>query len=131
MWAFCLAALARSTSSVRPTLWSLRKVAAAVLCFRSDLIPFSCIRASFADTTVKQIQACFKRFMRRQDIAIIIINQIYADMIRPTIDKHLLPTPSVLEIPSKQHAYDSSRDSILKRALVRMNLILYRLLDAV
>lgn len=131
MWAFCLAALARSTSSVRPTLWSSRKVADAARCLRSDLIPFSCIPASFADTTVKEIQACFKRFMRRHDIAIIIINQIYADMIRPTIDKHLLPTPSVLEIPSKQHAYDSSRDSILKRALVRMKLILYRLIDSV
>ncbi|KAH8419173.1 hypothetical protein KR222_007666, partial [Zaprionus bogoriensis] len=68
------------------------------------------------DTSAAEIQECFQRFLAREDIAIIIINQIYADMIRSTIDKHLLPLPTVLEIPSKQHAYDSSKDSILKRA---------------
>lgn len=73
---------------------------------------------SFADTSVAEILDRFKRFLERDDIAIIIINQIYADMIRTTIDKHILPTPTVVEIPSKQHAYDSSRDSILKRAHV-------------
>ncbi|EDW55056.1 probable V-type proton ATPase subunit F 2 [Drosophila sechellia] len=68
------------------------------------------------DTTPKQVEECFKKFLRRPDIAIILINQVYADMIRPTVDAHNLAVPTVLEIPSKQHPYDSSRDSILKRA---------------
>ncbi|EDX11826.1 probable V-type proton ATPase subunit F 2 [Drosophila simulans] len=68
------------------------------------------------DTTPKQVEECFKKFLRRPDIAIILINQVYADMIRPTVDAHSLAVPTVLEIPSKQHPYDSSRDSILKRA---------------
>ncbi|KAL7729416.1 hypothetical protein ACLKA6_008979 [Drosophila palustris] len=68
------------------------------------------------DTSTADIEECFKRFLTRDDIAIIMINQIYADRIRSTIDKHLLPVPTVLEIPSKEHAYDSSKDSILKRA---------------
>ncbi|XP_030370649.1 V-type proton ATPase subunit F [Scaptodrosophila lebanonensis] len=68
------------------------------------------------DTTAIEIEACFKRFVERSDIGIILINQIYADMIRATIDSHLLPVPTVLEIPSKQHPYEASKDSILKRA---------------
>ncbi|KRF98925.1 uncharacterized protein Dwil_GK28245, partial [Drosophila willistoni] len=38
------------------------------------------------DTTAEEIEACFKRFFGRSDIGIILINQIYADMIRKTID---------------------------------------------
>ncbi|XP_070852215.1 V-type proton ATPase subunit F isoform X2 [Drosophila suzukii] len=68
------------------------------------------------DTTPGQIEACFKKFLRRPDIAIILINQVYADLIRPTVDAHDLAVPTVLEIPSKQQAYDASKDSILKRA---------------
>ncbi|TDG48236.1 hypothetical protein AWZ03_005411 [Drosophila navojoa] len=68
------------------------------------------------DTSAAAIDECFKRFVAREDIAIIMINQIYADMIRATIDKHLQPVPTVLEIPSKQQAYDVNKDSILKRA---------------
>ncbi|XP_043654473.1 V-type proton ATPase subunit F [Drosophila teissieri] len=68
------------------------------------------------DTTSDQIEECFKKFLRRPDIAIILINQVYADMIRPTVDAHNLAMPTVLEIPSKQRPYDASRDSILKRA---------------
>ncbi|XP_017046583.1 V-type proton ATPase subunit F [Drosophila ficusphila] len=68
------------------------------------------------DTTPLQIEECFKKFLGRPDIAIILINQVYADMIRSTVDAHTLAVPTVLEIPSKQHAYDSSKDSILKRA---------------
>ncbi|EDV43736.2 uncharacterized protein Dana_GF16369 [Drosophila ananassae] len=68
------------------------------------------------DTTVAQIEACFKNFLARPDIAIILINQMYADMIRSTVDAHILPVPTVVEIPSKQQPYDASKDSILKRA---------------
>lgn len=39
-------------------------------------------------------------------------------MIRHCIDSHLQPVPSVLEIPSKDHPYDPTKDSILRRARV-------------
>nr|NP_649614.1 vacuolar H[+] ATPase 14kD subunit 2, isoform A [Drosophila melanogaster]Q9VNL3.2 RecName: Full=V-type proton ATPase subunit F 2; Short=V-ATPase subunit F 2; AltName: Full=Vacuolar H+ ATPase subunit 14-2; AltName: Full=Vacuolar proton pump subunit F 2 [Drosophila melanogaster]AAF51917.2 vacuolar H[+] ATPase 14kD subunit 2, isoform A [Drosophila melanogaster] len=104
--AFCWVALERSTRIERPTSWSWKELS------HYSLIVFHCI----PDTTPKQIEECFKKFLRRPDIVIILINQVYADMIRPTVDAHNLAVPTVLEIPSKQHPYDSSRDSILKRA---------------
>lgn len=42
-----------------------------------------------------------------------------AEMIRHIIDSHTQPIPSVLEIPSKDHPYDATKDSILRRAKVR------------
>lgn len=39
-------------------------------------------------------------------------------MIRHVIDNHTQPIPAVLEIPSKDHPYDASKDSILRRARV-------------
>ena len=45
-------------------------------------------------------------------------------MIRHVIDGHVQPIPSVLEIPSKDHPYDASKDSILRRAKVS-SFILY------
>lgn len=39
-----------------------------------------------------------------------------AEMIRHTIDQHTAPVPAILEIPSKDHPYDPSKDSILRRA---------------
>ena len=41
-------------------------------------------------------------------------------MIRHVIDSHTQPIPSVLEIPSKDHPYDASKDSILRRAKVKI-----------
>lgn len=75
---------------------------------------FSCI-----DTAVSEIEDCFKRFLKRDDIDIILINQNYAELIRHVIDAHTAPIPAVLEIPSKDHPYDASKDSILRRAKVR------------
>lgn len=70
------------------------------------------------DTSVSEIEDCFKRFVKRDDIDIILINQNYAEMIRHVIDAHSAPIPAVLEIPSKDHPYDASKDSILRRAKV-------------
>jgi len=44
-------------------------------------------------------------------------------MIRHVIDSHTQPIPAVLEIPSKDHPYDASKDSILRRAKVYFRLI--------
>ncbi|XP_015431153.1 PREDICTED: V-type proton ATPase subunit F [Dufourea novaeangliae] len=69
------------------------------------------------NTPVIDIEDTFKRFIKRDDIDIIQIITIYvAEMIRHVIDSHTQPIPSVLEIPSKDHPYDASKDSILRRA---------------
>lgn len=78
----------------------------------------------FKDTAVSEVEECFKRFVKRDDIDIILINQNIAELIRHVIDAHTQPIPAVLEIPSKDHPYDASKDSILRRAKVRI-LILY------
>ena len=68
------------------------------------------------NTAVSDIEDTFKRFIKRDDIDIILINQNVAELIRHVIDSHTQPIPSVLEIPSKDHPYDASKDSILRRA---------------
>lgn len=75
-------------------------------------------RNLFSDTPIGEIEECFKRFIKRDDIDIILINQSYAELIRHVIDAHTSPLPAVLEIPSKDHPYDASKDSILRRAKV-------------
>lgn len=67
---------------------------------------------------MSEIEDCFKRFLKRDDIDIILINQNIAELIRHVIDGHTQPLPAVLEIPSKDHPYDASKDSILRRAKV-------------
>ncbi|KAF7320026.1 V-type proton ATPase subunit F [Mycena kentingensis (nom. inval.)] len=66
-------------------------------------------------TQVSTIEAAFQDFIERKDIAILLINQHIAAKIRPTVDKYQQPFPALLEIPSKDHPYDPSKDSILKR----------------
>ena len=39
-------------------------------------------------------------------------------MIRHVIDRYGQTIPAILEIPSKEHPYDASKDSILRRAKV-------------
>lgn len=58
----------------------------------------------------------YRSFLARNDIGIILINQFIAEMIRHAIDGHMESIPAVLEIPSKEHPYDASKDSILRRA---------------
>jgi len=68
------------------------------------------------NTSISDIEETFKTFLTRSDIDIILINQNIAEMIRMTIESHKAPIPAVLEIPSKDHPYDPSKDSILRRA---------------
>ncbi|CAD7015244.1 unnamed protein product [Ceratitis capitata] len=70
------------------------------------------------NTPVSEVEDCFRRFVKRDDIDIILINQNCAELIRHVIDAHTSPVPAVLEIPSKDHPYDASKDSILRRARV-------------
>ncbi|PPQ66108.1 hypothetical protein CVT26_010909 [Gymnopilus dilepis] len=66
-------------------------------------------------TQIATIESAFQEFTERKDIAILLINQHVAEKIRPTVDKYQQAFPALLEIPSKDHPYDPSKDSILKR----------------
>ncbi|KAH6798604.1 vacuolar ATPase subunit F family protein [Perilla frutescens var. frutescens] len=66
-------------------------------------------------TTVKQIEDAFKDFTTREDIAIVLISQYVANMIRFLVDSYNKPIPAILEIPSKDHPYDPAHDSVLSR----------------
>lgn len=73
------------------------------------------------NTCVNDIENAMNNFLQRNDINIIIINQKFANLIRSTIDSHLKTCPVILEIPSSDHPYDSSQDSIMKRAKLLKN----------
>ncbi|KAM0792849.1 H(+)-transporting V1 sector ATPase subunit F [Microbotryomycetes sp. NB124-2] len=66
-------------------------------------------------TPTSTIESAFQEFTERQDIAIVLINQHVADQIRPLVEKYQQAFPALLEIPSKDHPYDPSKDSVLKR----------------
>ena len=51
------------------------------------------------DTPLSEIEDAFNSFLTREDIAIILIVQNVAEMIRHLIDAHVEPIPAVLEIP--------------------------------
>lgn len=61
------------------------------------------------NTSVTDIEETFKSFVSRDDIAIILINQHIAEIIRYTVDDHTASIPAVLEIPSKEMPYDPSK----------------------
>ncbi|CAH2071930.1 unnamed protein product [Thlaspi arvense] len=66
-------------------------------------------------TTVRQIEEAFKEFSTRDDVAIVLISQYVANMIRFLVDSYNKPVPAILEIPSKDHPYDPAHDSVLSR----------------
>ncbi|PRQ41845.1 putative H(+)-transporting two-sector ATPase [Rosa chinensis] len=66
-------------------------------------------------TTMKQIEDAFKEFTTKDDIAIVLISQYVANMIRFLVDSYNKPVPAILEIPSKDHPYDPASDSVLSR----------------
>ena len=68
------------------------------------------------DSQTSNIEETFKSFTSRADISVVLINQHIAEEIRYLIDNYKQTIPAVLEIPSKNHPYDPSKDSILRRA---------------
>lgn len=68
-----------------------------------------------ARTEAGQIERAFDDFTTRKDVGILLINQHLADKIRHRVDAYTQPFPSLLEIPSKDHAYDPDKDSVLRR----------------
>lgn len=67
------------------------------------------------DTKSEELLAKFEEFTTRDDIAILLINQHLADLIRLEVDSFTAPFPAILEIPSKDHPYDPEKDSVLRR----------------
>ncbi|KAG1773046.1 ATPase, V1 complex, subunit F [Suillus occidentalis] len=63
----------------------------------------------------QQSKQRFRNSLQRKDTAIVLINQHIAEKIRPTVDRYQEAFPTLLEIPSKDHPYDPSKDSVLKR----------------
>lgn len=67
-------------------------------------------------TSVEDVEEAFESFTtKRDDIAILLINQHIADLIRYRVDGYTNAFPAILEIPSKDHPYDPEKDSILKK----------------
>lgn len=58
---------------------------------------------------MQDVEDQFKEFTNRDDIAVILINQHIAEMIRFTVDNYRKSIPAVLEIPSKDHPYEASK----------------------
>merc|ERR1719331_2992406 len=71
-------------------------------------------------TTLTQIEDAFKKFTKRKDISIILINQHIADMIRHVLADYEALIPTVLEIPSKEHPYDAEKDSVMLKIMKGM-----------
>ena len=67
------------------------------------------------NTKVDQIEEAFRSLTSRPDVAIVLINQHVAENIRHLLDDYDKLVPTVLEIPSKEHPYDPSKDFIMKR----------------
>lgn len=67
-------------------------------------------------TSVEQVEEAFDQFTsERDDIAILLINQHVADLIRYKVEAYTNAFPAILEIPSKDHPYDPEKDLILKK----------------
>lgn len=67
-------------------------------------------------TSDEQVGEWFDHYtVDRDDIAILLINQHVANRIRHKVEEFTAAFPAVLEIPSKDHAYDPEQDSVLKR----------------
>eukprot|EP01053_Blabericola_migrator_P003083 Blabericola_migrator_1__3082@NODE_189_length_11671_cov_137_497242_g164_i0_p11_GENE_NODE_189_length_11671_cov_137_497242_g164_i0NODE_189_length_11671_cov_137_497242_g164_i0_p11_ORF_typecomplete_len128_score14_87ATPsynt_F/PF01990_17/2_8e36_NODE_189_length_11671_cov_137_497242_g164_i041974580 len=69
-------------------------------------------------TNVAAIEDAFNDFSTRPDMGVILINQSIAERIRPLLDTYKETIPTVLEIPSKDHPYDASKDSVMQRVKV-------------
>uniref|UniRef100_A0A1I7XTZ1 ATP-dependent Clp protease proteolytic subunit n=1 Tax=Heterorhabditis bacteriophora TaxID=37862 RepID=A0A1I7XTZ1_HETBA len=76
-------------------------------------------------TGVQEIEDAFKSFIARDDIAIILMNQHIAEMIRYAVDQHTSSIPAVLEIPSKEAPYDPSKvDDMVASSIIAQLLFL-------
>eukprot|EP01087_Luapelamoeba_hula_P016126 TRINITY_DN492_c0_g1_i1.p1 TRINITY_DN492_c0_g1~~TRINITY_DN492_c0_g1_i1.p1 ORF type:complete len:128 (+),score=19.09 TRINITY_DN492_c0_g1_i1:24-407(+) len=66
-------------------------------------------------TKPAEVEAAFKSFTSRDDVAIVLITQDVANEIRQLLDDYNALFPAVLEIPSKNTPYDITKDSLMVR----------------
>mmetsp|Transcript_3121 Transcript_3121/g.7314 ORF Transcript_3121/g.7314 Transcript_3121/m.7314 type:complete len:122 (-) Transcript_3121:28-393(-) len=69
------------------------------------------------DTHLTLLEDTMTKFLARPDIGIILINQHIANDIRHLINGHKKPIPTIVEVPSKDSPYDSSKDPLMARVL--------------
>lgn len=74
-------------------------------------------RSLFAETPRETLERTFKSLLARDDVGLLLINQPIADQIRPVVNAHKAIIPMILEIPSKDVAYDPAKDPLMKRVL--------------
>jgi len=68
-----------------------------------------------SETPAPDIESAFKRFVAREDVAILLINQDWANLIRHLLDEYTQLFPTIVEIPSKANPYDVTKDSLMSR----------------
>lgn len=73
-------------------------------------------------TSPEALEEAFDRFTKRTDVAVLLINQYIASMIRAKIDAFESKSPAILEIPSKEHPYDPDQDAIHRRTKLLLGL---------
>eukprot|EP00418_Pyrodinium_bahamense_P011186 CAMPEP_0179120386 /NCGR_PEP_ID=MMETSP0796-20121207/56718_1 /TAXON_ID=73915 /ORGANISM="Pyrodinium bahamense, Strain pbaha01" /LENGTH=133 /DNA_ID=CAMNT_0020818925 /DNA_START=63 /DNA_END=464 /DNA_ORIENTATION=+ len=69
-------------------------------------------------THQKDIEDMFHSLTSRKDVAMILITQGCADLIRHAVDAYTTSgqvVPTVMEIPSKEQPYDPRKDAIMQR----------------
>eukprot|EP00698_Gefionella_okellyi_P005352 TRINITY_DN14875_c0_g1_i1.p1 TRINITY_DN14875_c0_g1~~TRINITY_DN14875_c0_g1_i1.p1 ORF type:complete len:125 (-),score=15.27 TRINITY_DN14875_c0_g1_i1:9-383(-) len=66
-------------------------------------------------THANDIEDAFRSLTTRGDVAILLIAQSAANEIRHLVDEFDQLSPAIIEIPTKEHAYDPSRDWIMQR----------------
>ncbi len=79
------------------------------------------MNCSLVETRRSEIEDAFRSFTTRRDIGIILINQHVVDEIRNVVNEYnesAQTIPTVLEVPSVDHPYDPSKDSIMQRVQV-------------
>jgi ATP synthase F subunit len=76
------------------------------------------------ETRQSEIEDAFKRIVSRQDVAILLINQHVANMIRHLVTEHTEGTnqPTLLEVPSKEHPYDPAKDPVMRSVMHMLGL---------
>lgn len=68
-----------------------------------------------SETPVLRIEAAFKDFTTRPDIAVVLISQHVATSIRSLVDAHSAAVPAVLEVPSSGTPYSPDTDTVFQR----------------
>mmetsp|Transcript_39841 Transcript_39841/g.124101 ORF Transcript_39841/g.124101 Transcript_39841/m.124101 type:complete len:134 (+) Transcript_39841:83-484(+) len=69
-------------------------------------------------THQREIEEKFHELTGRKDIAMVLVTQGCADLIRPAVDAYTNSgqvVPAVMEIPSKEQPYDPRKDAVMQR----------------